>query len=375
MSTWFSARHRGLRRSVHVGLGAVLVLALAACGSSGSADQPAKSSIDPNLGGDAAWQQIVDAANAEGKVVFYSANDEDSATVPPAFHAAYPKIQVEVQHFASGALTAKLDAEAGNTATGADVASHSSRVWWQANAARLTPAKGPAIARYWKDTGFVYANGAYTLVGGNPLGAAVNTDRLAALGATPIKTYKDLLQPALRGNVGVVPGEGSPAAEQWWYYAGQEMGGASGLQQLAALQPRLYRSGTTPLATDVASGEIAVGFYATRSSVTALADKGAPVAFVPLDPVISIGGYTGIVGNAHPNAAQVLENWLLSPAGQVALAGDGNALTPLDVSVLGAESGNARQIPKGSHVTDGVLLPEQTSFYQNVFLPTVVGRS
>ncbi|MFC4946713.1 ABC transporter substrate-binding protein [Pseudonocardia sp. GCM10023141] len=369
MSRLRSARPRFGARGALL-LAVFLSLVLTACSSSPAAAPAASTGIDPNLGGDAAWQQIVNKANAEGTVVLYSSNDQDAATLPAAFNASYPGIKLEVDHFASGALTAKLDAEAGG-GTGADVATHSSRAWWQANRGRLAPIAGPAIPKYLNGSPDIYGDKQYALIAANPLGVAVNTNRLKELGAQPIASYKDLLQPALKDNLGVVPGEGSPAAEQWWYYAAEQMGGQPGLTQLAALNPRLYRSGTTPLATDVASGEIAVGFYATRASVDALKAKGAPVEFLPIEPAIGIGGYIGIVGKTHPNAAQVLANWMLSPAGQAVLS-KGGILTPLSPDVLGSAGSGAKQITPEVHVTDGILTPEQDSFYRTQMLPTLV---
>ncbi|MDQ7905219.1 extracellular solute-binding protein [Phytohabitans sp. ZYX-F-186] len=348
-----------------------MALLTAGCGSESDGAGPT-SGVDPNLGGGTEWQQIVDAANAEGKVVLYTASDGATTTLPPAFAKDYPDIELVVVHYASGQLTAKLDAEKGTTSTGADVAMASSKGWWDSNVDRLPEITGPALARYWSEKpSYVLGGDKYVMSGATPLGAAVNTDRLKELKADPITGYKDLLQPALGRNIGIVPGEGSPAAEQWWYYATQEMGGADALKQLASLRPRAYENGTTPLATDVGSGEIAVGFYATQSSTQALAEQGAPIEFVPLEPAIAIGGYTGIVGTARPNAAQVLANWLLSPAGQVALFGEGNAWTPLQKAELGEVPSTMTSIPEDSHLTDGVLTPEQSAFYDGQFLPSL----
>lgn len=350
----------------------VLSLTVAACGSDSGDDTAPRSDIDPNLGGGAAWEATVESAEEEGKVVLYTSADGAEKTLPAAFNETYPDIELVVVHYASGDLTAKVDAEGGTTESGADVAMASSKGWWDTTAARMPVIEGPALEEYWSDqTDNVLEDGKFVMTGATPLGAAVNTDRLEELGVEPIESYTDLLQPALKGNLGVVPGEGSPAAEQWWNYAAEEMGGQDGLDQLATLEPRVYESGTTPLATDVASGEIAVGFYATRSSVAALVEQGAPVEFVPLEPAVAIAGYAGIVGSSRPDAAQVFMNWLLSPAGQVSLLGEGNAWTALPLDKLGEVPDTMEAIPEGSYLTDGLLTPEQSKFYETSVLPAL----
>lgn len=372
----WSARRR-MRRGVAVLAGALVLTAVAACsstsdspGNGGSDGASATGALDPNAGGGEAWAKVVADAEREGTVVVYSSADGADKTLPREFNKIYPKIKVQVVLYASGDLTSKLDAEAANHSAGADVAMHSTSAWWSDNTSRLTKPIGPAYERYWAGTKYAPNGGAYVVNGALPLGAAVNTDALDNLGVS-ISTWKDLLNPKLKGQIGFVSGQGTPAAEQWWYYAAQEMGGDSSIAELAALKPRRYATGTIALATDVASGEIPVGFYTTPAAVKNLAAEGAPIKFVPLTPPICIGGYVGIVGSAHPNAAQVFMNWVLSPAGQAVSAGYAGTLSAMSQSDLGAAASTVQTIPAGTHVTDGVLTPEQTDFYNHVFSPAL----
>src|SRR5690606_2953806 len=133
------------------------------------------------------------------------------------------------------------------------------------------------------------------------------------------------------------------------------------------LEPRLYTTPST-IATDIASGEVAVGAYSIKGTVEALAAKGAPVEFVTLDPVISTPVTAAVVGwAAHPNAAQVFQNWLLSPDGQIALNGSGSLLTPLALDGLGSVPPTMRSIPEGATVVDGVLSPEQKAWVTDLW--------
>jgi iron(III) transport system substrate-binding protein len=347
---------------------AATALALtAACGSSATPADAGGSAVDPNEGGGPAWQSVVDAANREGQVVLYSNSDGVNAAFEAAWATAYPGIKLVVSKYASGELTTKLDAEKGGGVVGADVITVSTKPWLEANLDVLVEPSGPALAKYWAGSRYVYGGGKYVLAAATPLGAGINTEQLAKLGNPAVTTYKDLLQPQLKGALGIVPGTGAPAAEQWWFYAAEQMGGDSAVTRLAELQPRLYTVPAT-LATDLASGEVAVGAYNIKGTIDALAAKGAPIRFVTLEPVISTPVTAAVVGWAkNPNAAQVFQNWLLSPAGQVALNGSGSLLTPLDLPALGSVPATMRSIPAGATVVDGVLTPEQKTWVSDMW--------
>ena len=360
------------RRSFRLGLGAALsaalVVALAACGSS---EEPA-SDAGSATPASPEWQAVIDAAEKEGQLVLYTNSDGvNSAPFKAAWAKAYPKIQLVASPYPSGELTAKLDAEKGGGVAGADAITVSTIPWLDANLDRLVKPTGPALAKYWAGNKYVWADGKYVLAAATPLGAGVNTELLAKFGNPQVTTYKDLLRPEFKGAFGIVPGKGSPAAEQWWYGAVKEMGGDPAVTQLAALEPRVYTS-PTALATDLASGEVAIGAQTIRGTVEALAAKGAPVKFMPLSPVISTPVASAIVSWAkHPNAAQVFQNWLLSAEGQIALTGSGSLLTALPLAELGTVPPTMQQIPADATVVNGKLTDEQKSWVSTLWNPTL----
>ncbi|GAY07654.1 ABC transporter substrate-binding protein [Pseudonocardia sp. N23] len=361
---FFSRKCRSVALAV---LTAGAMVFTAGCGSGGAPADAGGSVADPGEGGGPAWQTVVDAANKEGQVVLYSNSDGVNAAFEAAWAKAYPGIKLVVSKYASGELTTKLDAEKGGGVVGADVITVSTKPWLDANLNSLVAPTGPALGKYWGGSRYVYGDGRYVLVAATPLGAGVNTEQLAKLGNPPVTTYKDLLQPQFKGALGIVPGTGAPAAEQWWFYAAKEMGGDSAVGRLADLQPRLYTVPAT-LATDLASGEVAVGAYNVKGTIDALAAKGAPIKFVTLEPVISTPVTAAVVGWAkNPNAAQVFQNWLLSPGGQIALNGSGSLLTPLELPALGSVPSTMRSIPTGATVVDGVLTPEQKTWVTDLW--------
>jgi iron(III) transport system substrate-binding protein len=96
-------------------------------------------------------------------------------------------------------------------------------------------------------------------------------------------------------------------------------GNAKGMdyfKRLSALRPEV-RQGHVLLANLVAAGDVPVGLTAYNSNVFPLKAKGAPIDFVPVQPVIARPQGIGVVRNApHPNAAVLFMDFVLSPEGQ-----------------------------------------------------------
>jgi len=88
------------------------------------------------------------------------------------------------------------------------------------------------------------------------------------------------------------------------------------MRKLAALQPAL-RKGHVLLASLVAAGDVPVGLAMYNSNIETLKRKGAPIDYVPVQPVVARPQGIGVAKNApHPNAAQLFNDYVLSPEGQ-----------------------------------------------------------
>ena len=87
-------------------------------------------------------------------------------------------------------------------------------------------------------------------------------------------------------------------------------------RRLAALEPEIRR-GHILLATLVAAGEVPVALTTYNSNVVPLKRKGAPIDFVPVQPVVARPQGIGVARNApHPHAALLFADFVLSPEGQ-----------------------------------------------------------
>ena len=87
-------------------------------------------------------------------------------------------------------------------------------------------------------------------------------------------------------------------------------------RRLSAMKPDIRR-GHILLASLVAAGEVPVGLTAYSSNVVPLMRKGAPIDFVPVQPVVARPQGIGVARNApHPHAALLFADFVLSPEGQ-----------------------------------------------------------
>ncbi|MGE3840199.1 MAG: ABC transporter substrate-binding protein [Vicinamibacterales bacterium] len=77
------------------------------------------------------------------------------------------------------------------------------------------------------------------------------------------------------------------------------------------------RQGHVLLSTLVAAGEVPVGLSMYNANIVALQRKGAPIDFVPVQPVVARPQGIGIAKDApHPHAALLFADFVLSPEGQ-----------------------------------------------------------
>jgi iron(III) transport system substrate-binding protein len=92
---------------------------------------------------------------------------------------------------------------------------------------------------------------------------------------------------------------------------------------IAANQPSI-RSGNTETAQLLAAGEFPLVINVYTAEPGRLAEQGAPVKVIPIEPVFLQLQMVGLGAKAaHPNAAKLFINWLLDDDGQKALADNG----------------------------------------------------
>lgn len=285
---------------------AAAALMLTACGSSSSGTS------EPVSG---SWEDVVAAANEEGKVTIYSTQAAPRlAALEMAFETAYPDIDLEVVRGVDSDLLSKIEAESKSGKGIGDLAVITDVSWMQANEESEAAAElvGPSFDNpdYSRETSVI--NNRFFLEGAVLLGFGWNTSLLPS----GISTPQDFLDPALKGKIGIVNPATSPTYLDYYSHIEKYYGGREVLEQIADQNPRIYPS-NQPLAQAIASGEISAGLMA--DPMLPNKEAGAPVEWAAGEHIWGAKWFGLALGTSpHPNAAQVLADFMVTGPGQTA---------------------------------------------------------
>jgi iron(III) transport system substrate-binding protein len=266
--------------------------------------------------------ELIAAAKAEGKLVFYTANfAEIEQLVIKQFNKRFPEIKVEMVRAPGGQLITRVRTEAAAGKLIADVVDHSDRGlmlpmedlfqdYAPPNAADYNP-DALISKRLWPRSTLAWS-------------IAYNTE----LVKNPPKSWMDLTKPEYDKMIGQVFAQSGGTTWTRIMFERQVLGEDYWKKQ-AATRPVLYPSGA-PMADAVVRGEVAMGPLLYNVIYQKQKD-GAPVKMffppegAPVNPYAS-----GIPKTAaHPNAAKLFLNWCLSKEGQTFMIKELGNLTSL----------------------------------------------
>ena len=132
------------------------------------------------------------------------------------------------------------------------------------------------------------------------------------------KTYADLANPRWKGRLGIEAED-----EDWFATVVKEQGEEAGLRtfrEIAKTNGFSVRKGHTLLAGLVASGEIPFALTTYSHGAEKMKQKGAPVQWFAIEPAIGRANGVAVVRRpAHPHAAALFVDFVLSPEGQAIL--------------------------------------------------------
>jgi iron(III) transport system substrate-binding protein len=314
---------RGFVRSWR-GLGAVLAVAVAASAAGAAyaaTSVAAKSDLAkvlaaaPGPASKSQWAKIVAAAKKEGSVTLYtSQNPLFLADTAKDFEAKYG-IKLTVNRQIDATLTQQVAAEEGAHKLNVDVLVIASKpivlAIQKPEKAWVVNAVGPSLYAKAYNRKLFGGPGKANIVGEALLGVGWNTNQYSKT----VKDLPDLLDPSLQGKVGVVDPT-SPSLVDWYLWV-QERYGKNFLTKLAAMKPKIYTS-SLPMTQAVVAGEISAGSFVAANALD-LHQQGAPINFVvPGGSKAWNAPWWGMVMKdaPHPNAAQLLMDYLVTKEGQ-----------------------------------------------------------
>ena len=299
-------------------------LALAACGGaaapasgSGSGAPATPSEVGKYQGADR-QQQLEAGARKEGSVSWYTVLAGDALdALSNGFKQKYPFLQVDVFRADSVDIVTRANQEEQAGKHGFDVVDMASPYFEQL-ASQYTPYFTPTIAGYPSELkfgangGLVQSASDWTTI----IGFGYNT-QLIPESAVP-KTINDLLNPALSGKLALA-GTGTG-----WYWVGSVLKGLGDTDGRAFLdkfakqqKPSVQQISGKALEDLIAKGEVPASPTIYRDHVRQAADKKAPVAWVPLEPVATLATKMAFAAKApHPNAGMLFIDYVLGPEGQ-----------------------------------------------------------
>jgi iron(III) transport system substrate-binding protein len=316
------------RSMLFLAAAAMAAACLVGCGSSKSGSSGSSDDSSSANGGSSAWNAVLAAAKQEGAVTWYDAHVQAQVdSFQAAFTKAYPDIKLTAVRLVQTDSIPKVEAERTSGANGADVIGTADETFGVAQVAagadRLKKLVGPDVSKL--PPTVLRGNGLWAFPSFNVTELGWNTD----LVKTPPKSYEDLLDPQYKGKIGFAENNNAATVSYWNTLA--SIAGPDYLTKLAAQKPKFYPTAAA-LSQGIASGEVSVTAYALPSVFGPLKATGAPVQYAPpaTQKVWATATSAYALGWAkHPNAAQVLINFMFTPAGQEALAAGGvSVITP-----------------------------------------------
>jgi iron(III) transport system substrate-binding protein len=129
------------------------------------------------------------------------------------------------------------------------------------------------------------------------------------------KSWEDLANPRWKGRLGIEAED-----EDWFAMVVRELGEEMGLRifrEIARVNGFSVRKGHTLLSGLVASGEVPFALTTYSHGSEKMKQKGAPVEWYAIEPAIGRANGVAVMAKpAHPHAAALFVDFLLSPEGQ-----------------------------------------------------------
>jgi iron(III) transport system substrate-binding protein len=208
-------------------------------------------------------------------------------------------------------------------------------------------------ARYYSDTVKIKGTSGFYYIGHYETYASLgfNTDLIPPPEAP--KTLNDLLNPKWKGKISIV----STSTGTRWIGSTVEAMGREFLEKLSEQDVKVQNMSGAALAGLVVSGEVPLSPTIFDANITQAKQKGAPVEWRPLEPVVTTVAYSGLVSKApHPHAALLFLDYIHSKEGQQLIM-KGGLWSPRD------DIGSVEQKFKKSYIDEKYSVEEAEKKY------------
>lgn len=307
-------------------------------------------------------KKLVDLAQKEGSVVFYTSMDAgDARSLTQAFQKKYPAIKTDFYRAGREAVFSRFALEQKAARYVTDVVSvgefHVLEMKKQGLITRYVSPEMQAFAPEFKDP-----QGYWTCVYLTVAVLAYNTNRVKPEELP--RRYEDLLSPKWKSRMALDANE-----ERWVPGLMQSMGRDKTVTFLKALaQQEIYiRRGRSLLTQLLLAGEFDVQIVAYWHEVNRLMKQKAPIGWVGMEPAISGAPQISLVTKApHPNAARLFIDFVISAEGQGIIAKLGRVAARPGIKPDGYPEKLKLFLPNAELVA--AQLEENHRLYESLFL-------
>ena len=274
---------------------------------------------------------LLEGAKKEGQVTFYTSNTWVAGPVSQEFEKKYPFVKANVWRSDSKSLLKRLTEEVTAGRFLGDVVESSPEyiaILTRSNI--LQELLSPELTAYDDDAKIKGKRGVYAWTNREIYISLGFNTKIVPLAEAP-KTIKDYLDPKWKGKMSIA---GTTTGVQW-VGAVMEAMGREFMEKLSAQEINVQNMSGAALSGLVASGEVPLSPTIFNSNIFTHKEKGAPVEWRPLDPVIAGVGTSGMVVNSpHPHAALLFLDYLHSKLGQQAAMKGGLSSARNDIGSL-----------------------------------------
>jgi len=274
---------------------------------------------------------LIEGAKKEGQVVFYTSNTWVAGPVSQEFEKKFPFVKANVWRSDSKSLLKRLTEELAAARYIADVVETSPEYMLiMLREKMLQEHLSPELSAYGDEAKIKGKTGVYGWTNREIYISLGFNSQLIPPAEAP-KSIKDYLDPKWKGKMSIT---GTTTGVQWVGALLDGMG-REFLEKLSAQEINVQNISGAALSGLVASGEVPLSPTIFNSNIFTHKQKGAPVEWRPLDPIIAGVGTSGMVLNSpHPHAALLFLDYLHSKEGQQAAMKGGLSSPRNDIGSL-----------------------------------------